>query len=99
MPDHAHLVATPYEEWTLARIMQRIKGVSSHRINHLNAMSGRLWQHESFDHILRSDESLGKKIEYICQNPVRAGLVATPEEYPWLWRASFSVAPAPPPAQ
>ena len=87
MPDHVHLIATPYEPWPLRRVMQRIKGVSSHSVNHANQTRGTLWQHESFDHILRSDESLGKKIEYICQNPVRAGLVARPEDYPWLWRA------------
>ncbi|HEV8432233.1 MAG TPA: transposase [Thermoanaerobaculia bacterium] len=100
MPDHVHLIATPHESWPLSLVMQRIKGVSSHSVNRVNGTHGTLWQHESFDHILRSDESLGKKVEYVCQNPVRAGLAATPEEYPWLWRAaSFCVGPAPSPAQ
>ena len=98
MPDHVHFIITPYEEWPLAWLMQRMKGVSSHFVNYANHRRGTLWQHESFDHILRSDESLGEKIEYICQNPVRAGLVTTPDDYPWLWRAT-SVAPAPPPAR
>ena len=47
--------------------------------------SGSLWQRESFDHILRRDEDLIEKAEYIANNPVRAGLVARPEEYRWLW--------------
>jgi hypothetical protein len=46
---------------------------------------GRVWQDESFDHILRGDESLSKKMEYILQNPVRAGLVAKSQDYQWLW--------------
>src|SRR6478672_2535495 len=57
MPDHVHMIFTPYEEWPLARIMHRIKSVSAH------AIGSRLWQHESFDHILRSEESRAKKAE------------------------------------
>ena len=37
------------------------------------------------DHVLRSDESLEEKLEYVRQNPVRKGLCRTPEEYGWLW--------------
>jgi hypothetical protein len=35
---------------------------------------------ESFDHTLRTAESLKDKLEYIRQNPVRRGLVARPED-------------------
>jgi putative transposase len=48
--------------------------------------SGRLWQPESFDRILRNTESARAKAEYVIMNPVRAGLCATPDEYPWVWR-------------
>jgi hypothetical protein len=34
---------------------------------------------------------LEEKLEYIRQNPVRRGLVGTPEDYPWLWVESSSV--------
>ena len=47
--------------------------------------SGPVWQEESFDHVLRSQESLEQKLEYIQQNPVRRGLVEKPEDYRWLW--------------
>ena len=40
---------------------------------------------ESFDHVLRSEESFEDKREYIRQNPVKAGLVERPEEYRWIW--------------
>ncbi len=46
---------------------------------------GPVWQDESFDHVLRNDESLREKMEYIRQNPVGKGLVTKPEDYPWLW--------------
>jgi hypothetical protein len=47
---------------------------------------GRLWQPESFDRVLRSSESLDAKMEYLLENPVRAGLEARWTDYPWLWR-------------
>jgi len=93
MPDHAHLVLSPLRRpdgwcWCLPEIMHAIKGASARRINQLLGRKGAVWQQESFDHVLRSDESLDQKIEYICHNPVRAGLVSLPDQYPWLWRAS-----------
>ena len=41
------------------------------------------WQEGCFDRLLRSDESLSDKWEYMRQNPVRAGLVANPEDWPF----------------
>ena len=85
MPEHMHLILTPYDEWSLSDVMQRMKGVSAHLINRAIGRRGSLWLNESFDHILRSDESLTKKMEYVAQNPVRRGLVERPEDYVWLW--------------
>ena len=65
--------------------MKTIKGTSARDINKLRGVSGPVWQDESFDHVLRSEESLHEKIEYIRMNPVRKGLVQRPEEYRWLW--------------
>src|SRR6266436_4544226 len=42
-----------------------------------------LWQISFFDHILRTAEDLSKTAEYILLNPVRAGLVKRPEDYPY----------------
>jgi len=41
------------------------------------------WREGCFDRLLRSDESLSDKWEYLRQNPVRAGLVANPEDWPY----------------
>ena len=70
---------------SLPAIMKLIKGVSARNVNQLLGSSGPLWQEESFDHVLRTDESFLEKQEYIRQNPVRAGLVTSPEDYRWLW--------------
>lgn len=91
MPDHVHIVFTPLTDsagktFSLAEIMNGIKGSSAHAVNRLLSRRGHVWQDESFDHILRSDESTGQKVEYVCQNPARKGIVQAGETYPWLWR-------------
>jgi REP-associated tyrosine transposase len=86
MPDHVHMLFTPYD-FTLAVIMRRVKGVSARQINKTRDSIGSVWQSESFDHILRSDEDVMKTADYICNNPVRAGLAKTPDEYRWIWRS------------
>jgi REP element-mobilizing transposase RayT len=92
MPDHVHFVFTPLvnqqkrEFFSLAQIMCRIKGSSGQFINQEFDRIGRVWQTESFDHVLRSSESLDSKIAaYILENPVRAGLVSGWKQYPWIW--------------
>jgi REP element-mobilizing transposase RayT len=86
MPDHVHLLLTPDDDVALQDIVGRIKSVSARRINQSLGTHGHVWQHESFDYILRSTEDRRKKAEYILQNPVRAGLVRAVDEYGWIWR-------------
>jgi REP element-mobilizing transposase RayT len=90
MPDHVHLLLTPLQDidgWSigLPAILKLIKGASARSLNKLLGVSGPVWQEESFDHVLRSEDSLEEKLEYIRQNPVRRGLVKKPEDYSWLW--------------
>jgi REP element-mobilizing transposase RayT len=94
MPDHVHLILTPLTDETrrlivsLIEIMKGVKGASAHAITHRLGHRGTVWQEESFDHVLRSSENLDAKIEYVLQNPVRAGLVQNWQQYRWLWRRS-----------
>jgi len=71
--------------------MKAIKGTSAREVNKLTGTGGPVWQDESFDHVLRSDESLKEKMEYIRMNPVRKGLVQAPEGYKWLWYGQDNV--------
>jgi REP element-mobilizing transposase RayT len=90
MPDHVHLILCPVpcgnEYFSIPEIMKTIKSESAHRINQVLSRTGRVWQDESFDHLLRRSESLDAKTDYIIENPVRAGLVRVPSEYRWVWR-------------
>ena len=90
MPDHVHLLFTALrdpEGWTFAlpEILRAIKGASARSVNLLYGRCGALWQDESFDHVLRGNESMRETVEYIRQNPVRKGLVDHPDDYEWLW--------------
>lgn len=90
MPEHVHLLLTPLVDekgwpYPLTFILKLVKGTSAREINKGLGHRGPVWQEESFDHVLRSDESFEEKLEYIRQNPVRRGLVTKPEDYRWLW--------------
>ena len=98
MPDHVHMIFTPLINetagavYSLGEVTDAIKGASAHLVNRALDRKGKVWQTESFDRVLRSSEKLDEKIDSILQNPVRAGLVASPEYYPWLWAPSRIVA-------
>ena len=90
MPDHVHLIFQPLpsetgEIYSFAEILGGIKGASAHSVNKALHRAGRVWQDESFDHVVRCSENLADKIRYVRENPVRKGLVSRPEDYKWLW--------------
>ena len=100
MPDHVHLVFTPLLDsagtpFGLAEIMNGIKGASAHRINKVLKRRGSVWQDESFDHVMRRHEAVERKVDYICNNPVRKGLASSEDDYPWLWREWVDDVPHP----
>ena len=77
MPDHVHMIFTPMvnlqalEVYSLAEIMDALKGASAHRINKALGRKGRVWQTESFDHVLRTSENLDAKIIYLLDKHAR----------------------------
>ena len=99
MPEHVHMLITALHHpkgrtYSLVELLQPLKSASAHSLNKLSGHGGPVWQDESFDHVLRSDESFRHKIDYIQYNPVRRGLVPKPEDYKWLWIAPNLVRPA-----
>ena len=76
MPNHVHSIVRPLHSETepLERILQSWKRYSSQRVNRHFGLTGRLWQSESFDRIIRDEEHLYRVIQYIGGNPQRAGL-------------------------
>jgi putative transposase len=84
MPDHVHFFCSAeLDAKTLPIFMQRWKEWTSKRIVRELKLSGRIWQEEFFDHVLRSVESYSQKWDYVKENPVRAGLVETSDKWAW----------------
>ena len=68
----------------LSRIMQSLKGRSARECNLILSRSGQFWEHESFDHVVRPGK-LMSTIRYVLDNPVKAGLVANWQRWPWTY--------------
>ena len=81
MPDHLHLlVMGRHNEADLISFVQRFKQVTAFRFKRETGQ--RLWQQSFYDRVLRVEEDLSDVAAYILGNPVRSGLVASPEDYP-----------------
>ncbi|MFT6336921.1 MAG: REP element-mobilizing transposase RayT [Halioglobus sp.] len=65
----------------LSYILKRIKGPSAKYANQELGLSGRFWNKENYDIYNRNEKMLNKVIGYILDNPVKAGLVSTWENY------------------
>jgi type I restriction enzyme R subunit/putative DNA methylase len=82
MSNHAHMLIEPHVE--LRRITESIKRHSTREANKVLGRTGQpFWQLESYDHWVRTSQEFDNIIRYIEFNPVKAGLVANPEAYPW----------------
>ena len=87
MPDHTHLIArAALDAKPLARWMKAWKSVSSRQLTPTLGCAPPFWQRDYFDRFLRSAESYSEKWDYVADNPVRAGLCARPEDWPWRGR-------------
>lgn len=83
MPDHVHFFVAPSErDANLSQFVQRFRSSVTKSLRPLGYPYP-LWQREFFDHLLRANESYQSKWEYVWQNPVRHGLVANPDDWPY----------------
>ncbi len=81
MPNHVHVVFTAQDD--LASILHSWKSYTANRANKLLGRSGEFWQREYYDHLVRDEADFARCVEYTLNNPVKAGLCQTPEEWPW----------------
>ena len=77
MPDHIHFIAT----FDLSQGVKRIMGAWK---SYQATMLGVDWQSDFFEHRLRNDSEFDEKAFYIRMNPVRKGLVISPDEWPYV---------------
>jgi putative transposase len=97
MPNHMHIVfgigqydllerpsaALPLSGKQVSGIMMSMKRHTALEANKLLGRKGSFWQDESYDHVVRSGEELGRIIEYVLDNPLKAGLVDKRGDWKW----------------
>lgn len=82
MANHVHVLLRPHAP--LSKILMNVKSSSARQANTLLHRTGEhFWQDESYDHWVRNDRERDSIKRYIHLNPVRAGLVADPVNWPW----------------
>ncbi len=84
MPDHIHFFCTDGERGTtLSRFVGGWKEWTAKALKRELDIEGAVWQKGFFDHLLRSSESYSEKWDYVRENPVRAGLIASADKWPF----------------
>lgn len=82
MPNHVHVLLTPRQGVHLAKIVQSVKGRSAKRVNESLGRTGRLWQPDYFDRLIRDESHFDRVAKYITWNPVKAKLCNDPTLWP-----------------
>ena len=83
MPNHVHVLISLLKVVSLSEILHSWRSFSSNEINKLFNRKGQLWMPEYFDRYIRDQEHFNNVVNYIHNNPVKAGLVDDPTHYRW----------------
>jgi putative transposase len=83
MGNHFHLLATPKTADGLPQMMQAVGRRYVRYFNDTQQRSGTLWEGRYKSTLIQTDRYLLACMAYIDLNPVRAGMVAQPQDYPW----------------
>ena len=83
MPNHVHVLIEVKEGWTLSTIMHGWRSYTAHQANKILGRTGDFWMDEYFDRYIRDEKHLETVINYIDNNPVKAGLVDEACKWPW----------------
>jgi len=91
MSNHVHVVLSPTVP--IPTITRTLKSYTAKRANELLFRRGPFWAEETFDRTLRTADEFRRACAYTENNPVRAGLVATPQQYRWssAWEGGASL--------
>jgi putative transposase len=83
MPNHVHLLITPAPTVSLEKAIQFIKGGFSYRARKELAFRGAIWNPGFNEHRIRSVGEYATHVRYTHMNPVKAGKVSAPEDWPY----------------
>jgi len=83
MTNHVHLLLAPQEPAGIGKLMKRLAARQTRHHNRLEGRSGTLWEGRYKSSLVQRDNYLLACCRYIELNPVRARMVAAPQDYPW----------------
>ena len=83
MPNHVHILIVTLPGYSVSEIMHSLKSFTSHEANKLLKQSGHFWAKEYYDRYIRDSRHFASTIAYIENNPVKARLCETPEDWPY----------------
>jgi putative transposase len=83
MPNHLHVLIQTLPGLALAQIVKGWKGQTARAANMRLGRSGTFWERDYFDRYIRDEAHLAAVVRYIERNPVKAGLVAEVEDWPF----------------
>jgi REP element-mobilizing transposase RayT len=83
MPNHVHLLIEQIVGWPLDRLIHSWKSFTAKEINRTQGSSGSVWARDYYDRFVRDGTHFENALAYIRNNPVKAGLVGRPEDWPW----------------
>jgi len=81
MPNHVHVVARIFADYSLASVVHSWKSFTAKKANDLLGSQGAFWQREYYDHLIRNEIEFQRAIQYVADNPAKAGL----KNWPWVW--------------
>lgn len=84
MPDHLHFFICGPDDFILGWWVGTLKRTLQKEAEQQRFLRpSPLWQRGFFDHVMRNAESYSHKWQYVCENPVRAGLVKASQDWPF----------------
>ena len=78
MPNHVHVLINVLDGWTLSQIMHGWRSYTAKEANKILGRTGQFWMEEYFDRYIRDEKHLLAAMEYITNNPIKAGIVLPP---------------------
>ena len=86
MPNHVHFLISTYENAPeLKKINQNWKKYTARKANEYLNRTGKFWQEESYDRVVRDEDEFWAQYFYILNNPVKAGFVKNWEDWKWTY--------------
>lgn len=82
---HCDLPARPEYHSDLHKIMQSLKRHTARQANIILGREGAFWQDESYDRVIRDNDEYIRTVNYVLENPVKAGLVLKWEDWRWMY--------------